>query len=785
MDDKKMEIKISVRNLVEFILRSGDINSEFTGSSRATEGSRLHRKIQKAQKDEYTPEVTLKHTVEYDDFVITVEGRADGVISLDGLYTIDEIKTTTKNLEDIDENYNSLHWAQAKCYAHILACRENLNSIDVRLTYCQLETEEIKYFIKTFSNSELADFFNSLLREYYIWAGLEYDWKNVRDISISKLEFPFSEYRKGQREFAVAVYKTIKNEKKIFVNAPTGTGKTISTLFPVVKAIGEGLTSKVFYLTAKTITRSVAEEAFTIMRGCGLKLKTVTLTAKEKICFREKSSCNPEDCKYAKGHFDRVNDAIKTILCKEDDLKRDVIEEYARRYEICPFEFSLDLAIWGDAVICDYNYVFDPRVFLKRFFSENGGDYTFLIDEAHNLVDRSREMFSAQLFKKTFLKLKRDFKDREPKIYKTLGKLNKFMLDMKKLCNDNNFCVTKEEQTDIYYLLRKLISQCEEYLVKSKNKSQDEELLMLYFEALVYVKISEFYDERYVTFIEKSDDDVRIKLFCLDPSYLLSEALKRGKAAVFFSATLMPMGYFREILGGAEEDYIMYLDSPFDKDNRCLMVADRISTRYHHRERSQTDIVDLIKSMVDGKKGNYMAFFPSYHYMNIVYEEFRDKYPYLTTYIQSVSMKEEEREEFLRKFRPDPSESVVGFCVLGGIFSEGIDLKDDRLIGAIIVGVGLPLICPERDIIKDYFEKKNSMGFEYSYMFPGMNKVMQAAGRVIRSEKDKGAILLIDERFTNQGYQRLFPKEWFPYERVMNNNIEKVISMFWKQRDKG
>ncbi|HOM02006.1 MAG TPA: ATP-dependent DNA helicase [Acetivibrio sp.] len=780
MSEYKKEVKISVRNLVEFVLRYGDIDSSFTGSSRAAEGTRIHKKIQKAQGKEYSAEVFLKSTVEFDDFFLTVEGRADGIINEDGCFTIDEIKSTTVPLELIDESYNSLHWAQAKCYAYIYAVNENLDRIKVRLTYCHLDTEEIKYLVSEFGIEELSRFFNELVEKYYVWARLSYDWEVKRNSSIKALEFPFEKYRKGQRKLAVAVYKTITEGKKLYVKAPTGIGKTISTLFPAVKAMGEGHASKIFYLTAKTVTGSVAKEAFAKMREKGLLCKTVTLTAKEKICFMEKSVCKPEKCEYAKGHFDRVNEAIMDILKKEDEIKREVIEEYAKAHKVCPFEFALDLTLWADAIICDYNYVFDPRVYLKRFFSDTGGDYIFLVDEAHNLVDRAREMFSAQLSKKDFLELKKEMKEENPKISNILQKLNTFMLGMKKLCGDNDYFVSKEEQSEIYLLLRKLIGECEEYLADSAKKGvENEDLLQLYFDALMYLKISEFYDDRYVTFVEKADNDVRIKLFCIDPSHLLSEALKRGKAAVFFSATLLPLDYFKEILGGGPDDYTMYLDSPFEVNNRCFMIADRISTRYQDRDKSCNEVVECIKSVVWAKKGNYIAFFPSYQYMNMVYELVEKECSDIKLYVQSGSMTEKEREDFLENFKADPKETVLGFCVLGGIFSEGIDLKDDRLIGAIIVGVGLPQICNERNIIKDYYRNKNRLGFEYSYMYPGMNKVMQAAGRVIRSEDDKGVILLVDDRFTTPGYLALFPNEWFPYIRVTGKNISECIKKFW------
>jgi DNA excision repair protein ERCC-2 len=797
------EIKLSVRNLVEFVLRSGDLDMRFMGSSRALEGTRIHSMLQKLNKEEkiygsaeYKSEVALVHTFNYKDFTFLLEGRADGIIvpgneevNLNFLerierVTIDEIKSTARSLEEIDENYNELHWAQGKCYAYIYADQNGIDAIDVQLTYYQIDTEQIKYFKRSFTKEELKLFIYELIEKYFVWADYTRKWNNKREKSIRNLSFPFDVYRKGQRDLAVSVYKTISEEKKIFVQAPTGIGKTISTLFPAVKAIGEGCISKIFYLTAKTITRQVAEEAITKMRQkCSdFHLKSITLTAKDKICFNKGSACNPEQCNYAKGHFNRVNDAIMEILNNENDLTREKIEKYALRHEICPFEFSLDLAVWADCVICDYNYAFDPRVYLKRFFGEGTGDFVFLVDEAHNLVDRAREMFSAELNKRRFLDLKKLMKEKQISISRALGKLNSYMLDISKECEDGKL-VIKEEPKDIYPLLRKFIKESEEWLVKNEKIEGHEELLQLYFDALAFIRISELYDDRFVTYVEEKDKDYKIKLFCLDPSYLLGEAVKRGKAAVFFSATLTPINYYKEILGGGEEDYTLRLASPFDREKLCLLIGDGISTKYKNREKSYDFIVNYIKTVFDAKKGNYLIFFPSYKYMNEVYSRFSERYPDVNIMLQQSSMDEEEREKYLYNFKGDNGNPLIGFAVLGGIFSEGIDLKGNRLIGAIIVGVGLPQICLERDIIKEYFQNKNKLGYEYSYMYPGMNKVLQAAGRVIRSEEDTGIVLLLDERFSTSVYQNIFPREWFPNIKVKSTSeVNNVLNEFWNQK---
>ncbi|SHJ52675.1 ATP-dependent DNA helicase [Paramaledivibacter caminithermalis] len=793
----KREIKISVRNLVEFILRSGDLDISFRSMSRAVEGTRAHQKVQKSKDENYQSEVTLKHSFEYKGFIFMIEGRADGIIkervedsiqideaevekqSISNI-CIDEIKSTNKPLERIDENHNQVHWAQVKCYAYIYCLQNKLDTIDVQLTYFHLETEVTKCIRKKLSLMDLEEFFYNILDKYIVWANFTFQWTIIRNNSVQELVFPFDKYRIGQRELAISVYRTIRDGQKIFVQAPTGIGKTISTLFPTVKAFSEGHTSKVFYLTAKTIARQVAEEAFKKMRQKGLRFKTLTLTAKDKICFKEESRCAPEYCEYANGHFDRVNDALLDILNNEDELSRAIIEVYSKKYNICPFEFSLDLAIWADCVICDFNYVFDPRVYLRRFFDFNGNDYTFLIDEAHNLVDRSREMFSATLFKKSFLDLKRVFKDKEPKIAKALNKVNTYMLKMKKLCGKENFYIQKKMPNDIIQILNSLMSESEEFLAKKQGTEGHKELLELFFEALSFTRILELYDDRYVTYVEKDNRDIKLKIFCLDPSYLLSEAVKRGKASVFFSATLSPIEYFKDILGGNKNDKIMILPSPFDKKNLLLMIASNVSTRYKDRENSYNIIADYIEATVSNKKGNYMVFFPSYRYMKAVYERFTEKHPRYNTIIQTNTMTEEEREEYLNKFRHNPRETLISFAVMGGIFSEGVDLKGDRLSGAIIIGVGLPQICLERNIIKDYFNERNNKGFNYAYMYPGMNKVLQSAGRVIRTEKDRGIVLLIDDRFSYNYYKRIFPKEWRHNIQVFSPEHTKIMTTsFW------
>ncbi len=788
-------VKISVRNLVESVLRSGDLMSEFTGSSRMIDGGKIHRKIQQSQGSEYLPEVSLAIVIERPKVTLHISGRADGVIVTKGEpgnenVTIDEIKSVTTELRLLEENYNPLHWAQAKCYAYIYAVQHDLAEIGVQITYCQAATLEIRTFKQSYSVEQLANFFTQLITQYMIWAERAGDWLAVRDASAQLLEFPFSSFRQGQRQLAVAVYKTVSKGQKLYAQAPTGTGKTIATIFPAVKAMAMGDVEKIFFLTAKTVTRQLAEEAFNRLRQAGLKFKTLTLTAKEKICFMPEAACTPEECPYAKGYYDRLNPALDQCWQLEA-FTREVIEQHARTHTVCPFEFSLDLALWADAVICDYNYVFDPRVYLKRFFQENTGQYCFLIDEAHNLVDRAREMFSADITKQAFLELKKIIKDSLPQIAKAAGKINSFMVKTGKMCVEksqtgqpDNY-VSTEPPKDIIPLLRKFAGLAEEWLANNEPADFREDLLDIYFKVSAFLRTFEMYDERYVTYAEKTDKEVKLKLFCVNPSHLLRQALARGRGAVFFSATLTPLNYFREMFGGEEPDGRIAVASPFPKENLCLLVADTISTTYKTREHTYDDVVKSITAVIEARAGNYLVFLPSYRYMEEVYRRFCLENPLIKVIRQVGEMAEEERAVFLHQFSGDNTDTLVGFAVLGGVFGEGIDLTGEQLVGAIIVGVGLPQVCLEREIIRNCFDKENRQGFEYAYVYPGMNKVLQSAGRVIRTEQDRGLVLLIDNRFSQSRYRRLFPQEWNGAVNVRTiSNIANMAKRFWVKKQK-
>ena len=775
-------IRISVRSLVEFILREGDIDNRVSGSMEKDAmllGGKIHRKIQSRMGTNYTAEVPLKIQMPCDGFVLQIEGRADGVLKDDGKVLIDEIKGILRSLEHLEAPV-PVHLAQAKCYAYIYAVQNSLKCIDVQMTYCQMETEEIRRFCQEFEFQELQTWFQDLVTQYEKWAKFEIEWRNVRNDSIRQIEFPFP-YREGQRDLVVSVYRTILRKKKLFIQAPTGVGKTMATVFPAVRAVGEGLGEKIFYLTAKTIMRTVAEQAFSLLKEKGLLYKTITLTAKEKICFCEEAECNPDACPYAKGHFDRVNDAVFDLITHSGDWSREVLEEQAKKHMVCPFEMSLDVSNWADAVICDYNYAFDPQAHLKRFFSESGkGEYLFLIDEAHNLVERGREMYSASLYKEDLLEVRKLVKAEDPKLANGLSECNQQFLELKRECE--HYQILKSV-SHIALKLMNVLSKLEDYLEECKDAEKKKRVLDFYFAVRSFLNVHDIMDENYVIFSEMMEDGrFQIKLFCVNPAVNLQNYLEQGNSTIFFSATLLPVHYYKKLLSVEKDDYAVYAHSSFPQENKFLFIGTDVSTRYTRRgESTYQRFARYIAVMAEQKKGNYMAFFPSYRFLEEVHTCFLECVDHEVDSICQVSyMDEEQREEFLEEFEQEREKSLVAFCVMGGIFSEGIDLTDDKLIGAVIAGTGLPQVCTEREILKQYFNAADMDGFDYAYLYPGMNKVLQSAGRVIRTESDRGVILLLDDRFRAMRYREVFPREWQQYQLGSVKNLEQEIRTFWE-----
>lgn len=850
--DNKYQIHISVRGLVEFLLRGGDIDNRHGGGGELTamqEGSRIHRMIQGKMGPDYAAEVPLFFVCSKQEYELTVEGRADGVISNAEGITIDEIKGTYRRLDKMKEPV-FVHLAQAKCYAYMYGREMRPETIKIRLTYCNLETEEIRYFYDEIVFDELEKWFMGLVDEYDKWCVLQCKQFNERRESAAELEFPF-EYRPGQRELAVQVYQTINDRKKLFLEAPTGVGKTITTIFPAVKAIGVGKAERLFYLTAKTITRTVASEAFSILRERGLKFRSVVVTAKEKICFCEVKDCNPENCEYASGHYDRINEALFAMLTENEVLTRDVVEEYAHKYKVCPFELTLDATLFADGIVCDYNYLFDPHARLQRFFGDGAasGDNIFLIDEAHNLLERGREMYSAVLFKEQFMELRRSIKqtiltetagrkkkdiegqlsldasgavieqkDDEkllPSAFETedetidslyissgkkrgsgkslfvkngyaeqlvaqLERCNKALLEMKRECESN---MVLYEIDSFVKPLNRVYAIISNYLEEREQHTPDvmSDLLDFFFEVSHFLQTYEIMDENYTMYSQLDDDGgFMVKLFCMNPAQNLKDCMKFGRSSILFSATFLPIQYYKKLLGGEPTDYEVYAKSVFDPKNSAILLASDVTSKYTRRsEEEYRRIAGYVDEVVHAKKGNYMIFCPSHAFMRNVFDIYKEMFAKADEecIIQQETMSEEDRESFLELF--SLSENITAFCVLGGIFGEGIDLKEDRLIGSVIIGTGLPLVCFERELLKEFFDEEDDNGFDYAYRYPGMNKVLQAAGRVIRTERDRGVIALLDERFLQNNYNKLFPREWVNASKVSINTVYDRLMDFW------
>ena len=776
-------IRISVRNLVEFIFRSGDIDNRIgKGAQKEAmqEGSRMHRKIQGRMGMEYRAEVPLKLEVPQEQYVLALEGRADGIITNADGVTVDEIKCMYTDVTRFEEPI-FVHKAQAMCYAYIYALQNGLDQISVQLTYCDLDTEEICRFEEAFSFFWLERWFQDMMEAYRKWTDFQFTWRKIRQTSIQTLEFPFP-YREGQYKLVGDVYRTIHRKKILFIQAPTGTGKTISTLFPAIRAVGENLGDKIIYLTAKTITRTVAKDTCDLLKAKGYRGKVIVLTAKEKMCPCEEMDCNPSNCLRAKGHYDRVNDAVYDLITTEEDFTRERMLAQAEKYQVCPFEMSLDASLYADIIICDYNYVFDPNVYLKRFFSEEEkGDYIFLVDEAHNLVERGREMYSAVLVKEEILTVKKLVRGKDRKLEAALEKCNRQMLEWKRECE--TYTIYESIGAFAFSLMR-LMSLLDIFLQSRGEMPERKEVTEFYLNLRHFMNMFERVDENYVLYSDFDETDrFCLHLYCVNPSVNLQECLERGKSTIFFSATLLPVNYYKNLLSSKKDNYAVYADSAFREEQRLLFIGRDVSSLYTRRTLGEFHRIALyIQQVLRAKKGNYLIFFPSYRFMEDVYEQFLTvNEQEADCMMQSGNMNEADREEFIQEFSNPRGKSLAAFCVLGGIFSEGIDLKEDLLIGVLIVGTGLPQICNQREILKEYYQEENGQGFDYAYQYPGMNKVLQAAGRVIRTASDRGIIGLLDERFLRSDYRQLFPREWSQYEVHTLDSLPGALEAFWKK----
>ena len=790
-NEKKPKVRTSVRSLVEFLMRGGDIDSRLGGGfdrEAMLAGGRIHRKLQKQETGDYRAEFPLVRETDGGEFVLRIEGRADGVYTgSDGVRCIDEIKGVYAEIEKM-EGPVPVHLAQAKCYAAILAEDENLEKTGVRMTYVNLDSEQVRRFFYTYEREELAQWYEDLIRDYSRWAAAAQARKEERDRSIEALSFPYP-YRKGQKNLIGSVYRTIRDGEVLFLMAPTGVGKTLATVYPAVKALAGGMGERIFYLTGKNQTLAAPEEAFSLLKANGLRLTSVRITAKEKICPFSEPKCNPEECAFARGHFDRVNEALFDALASCRTFDRDTIRRIAEERQVCPFEFSLDLASFADAILGDYNYAFDPDASLKRFFGEGvKSDGILLIDEAHNLIDRAREMFSARIVKEDVLAAKRTVKPVSKRAEKALEKLNKVMLNRKKeLGEGDNYLLIPNPGVEAEAAVRAL-EVLEELFQEKKDGKLFEAVKDFYFSLRTFVRVYEEADGGYMHHAETDEEGhFSLTLMNIDPSAQLKRTLDKAHATVFFSATLLPVTYYKKLLCGDENAKAVYAESSFKNEQRCIVIGGDVTTRYRSRGRAVYEkIARYIREAALAKTGNYMVFFPSYRFLQDVLRVYRETMDCeeINWVAQSRYMTEMDREIFLENFYEEPERSLVGFTVMGGVFAEGIDLTGTRLVGAIVVGNGLPQVGVETNLIGRYFEEiRKGDGFAFSYLYPGMNKVLQAAGRVIRTAEDRGVIVLLDERFLERQSLALFPREWEEYTVCTAENVRGVLKEFWEEQD--
>jgi DNA excision repair protein ERCC-2 len=763
------------------VLRTGDIDNRIFNRSSMNEGTRIHAFYQSKQGSNYLSEYLLGGTYEVDGFTVFLEGRADGIIINDDLAIIDEIKSTVVELDDFHREQEAWHVGQAKCYALMYANEKNLDKIGVRLTYIHQTKDDKMVKNYVFSRSELAADIRAYIQSYLEFYTIVLRRLNKRNETAGALDFPFLNFRKGQRELAKYAYGIAKNGGTLFVEAPTGIGKTISTLYPFVRSFSDGVNEKIFYLTAKNSGKEAALQAVELMKEKGVKLSEVIVTAKDKICFCPGKACNPDECPFAKDYYTKIRDVLAKSLARYDAFDVGRVSRIASAHHICPFELQLDLSLYVDVIICDYNYLFDPLVYFRRYFDNDASRMLVLVDEAHNLVDRGRDMYSASLDSVAFERARKAVR----------------RLEHKKIKNANNriaklFKILKESsavgETVIAAFDPKTIRALEAYLLAAQDINRNhhsyvnEDFRQFFLDVNRFLKIYEFADDSFTLYVTKTPDEiVKISIYCLDPSNHLRRSLSQVKGRILFSATLSPYEYYVDVTGGRDDDPVLLLPSPFDANNLLLMIAPTVSVKYKNRADTYRLVAEYIESFVAHKIGNYLIYAPSHAYLNELVKvlslpEDAD------VFIQNREMTDIEKEKFLDRFTLNPTKTTIGIVVVGGVFGEGIDLIDDRLIGVAVIGVGLPQICFERDLIRDYFDKRGQKGYEYAYVNPGMNRVMQAVGRVIRSEKDRGMALLIDDRFLNNRYRDLFKHEWSHYDVVITlEDMAASIRSFWKK----
>ena len=777
-------IRISAKDIVKFIYSGGDLTSEFQSNKRALEGIEAHSYLQNKYHSDDQKEVFVETNFLYEDYSFHITGRMDGLLKENNKLIIEEIKSTKTDLDLLEIDTRPEHLMQAKMYAYIYITNNNLKSINVRLTYITVEGYETKSFNKRYNLSQLHKFFIKTIESYTKWLEIFNQHQEEKLKSIVGLSFPFEEYREGQYKFMGAVYQTLIKKDILYSIAPTGIGKTVGSLYSALKTINNER-EKIFYLTAKNAGKKIVVDTVNLLKKNGLICKTTVINSKEAMCLMDKVDCDPDICPYSKGFFDRLRGAVEDIFVHNDVYDRKLIKDYGTYHSICPHEFSLELSNYSDLVICDYNYAFDPRVHLIRYFEDDYFSPKLLIDEAHNMVDRSRSMYSCSISKESLINLRKAANKVKPsvrsRIKKLLDYIDVFVKDNE--IEKTQFFYQDEIDDTLLNYTEGITNKLERVLSENKKFAKRDKVLDGYFELLQFVRLSEFYNENYKYIVQIVEDNIIVTLSCLDASnYILDTIQNRVSGVVFFSATLFPVDYYVKLITKGVGKTIS-IPSPFKQSHLGLFIDDSTSTRYRDRQRSISNIIDSIYALAETKIGNYIIFFPSYVYLNMVLDEFNtEDYQML---IQTRNMSLYQRNIMLNEFNTLNDKSKVAFFVLGGSFSEGIDYIGEMLSGVLIVGVAMPQFNKYNELLRNHFDDEFNQGFDYAYTYPGMNKVIQAVGRVIRTNYDIGVAILFDDRYSHVKYKDLFPKNWNHALRITKGQyLQSYLEDFWKKQSK-
>ena len=873
------QVEISVRELCALAFKGGSLDSRVPPQNlyrRAEEGRQTHEKLRSLREagvglgttpeaprkprgseerllpveplpaPAYHAEVVLHHTCRMEGVTFSVSGRADGVwYDPAGGCIVEEIKSVTGMADRYVRSPREADLAQLTCYGYFLCAAKGLSQVTLRLTYVTPGHEEEAYFADSIlSARQLEGGYAAILRMILPRAKDMVERETTLRRTAKHAVFPYLEVREAQQDMIRECWRDMRAGKTLFAEAPTGIGKTIATLYPAVRVWGEGRCDKIFYLTAKNATRREAFAAVQKLNEAATPIRACVITARESACICEAAKegghrlstyCNPVSCPYAKGYFDRVESVIFDLLSSGKTVFSGLdIRAAAKKWQVCPYELALDLSELCEIIICDYNYVFSPSVYLRRYFTEGiphteGHRYLFLVDEAHNLPDRARDMYSGALSLADVTTVQDILHEWETRIGqdlifstedvgyaeddKTAPRLKASSLDdligvlsrMSLACAETTVVDTdgvkrgvsldRNQPVALCEATRSLSTLCDRWLRRNTAHPLYTTVDGLATALRGFRTAADYYDRRFATFVEVEGDDVRVKLTCLDPAGILRPILQKAEARVLFSATLTPNDYFADILGGDRDSVLVNFESPFPRDHLCVAVCDGVSTRYEDRDGSCRKIMNHIAATISAKRGNYMVYFPSYAYLEKVYALFQKKYPSVKTVVQKPGMTYAEREAFIASFTPDSKELLVGFCVLGGSFSEGVDLPGRCLIGAVVVGVGIPALSSERNIMREYYDETRvttdpeeggscSEGYAYAYTYPGMNHVLQAVGRVIRRPEDYGVAVLIDDRYVTEPYLHLYPAHWEMISAVEDPvSLNEYLASFWESTE--